>query len=238
MDRNTVRPADAAALVLIRGACRNAEVFLGRRHRAMRFMPGYYVFPGGRVHAADRRPSGFAEDMAPPPEGIDQATRRRLVVFARTALRETFEESGLLLSAPESGPGRRQTTAAPLEPGIWQAFARAGLAPGFGRLKLVARALTPRVSPIRFHTRFFRADGTALRGQVKGDGELEDLGWVPVGEAGTLPISEVTLLVLNEALAHGPAAAPTWRPAMLFSWIGAAEQPRSRAAPGRPKSLT
>ncbi len=227
MGRKAVKPADAAALVLIRGEGRKAEVFLGRRHRALRFMPGYYVFPGGRVHAADRRPSGFAEDMAPPPEGIDQTTRRRLEVFARTALRETFEETGLMLSARESGPGRPQTAAAPPEPGIWQAFARAGLAPGFDRLKLVARALTPRVSPIRFHTRFFRADGTALRGQVKGDGELEDLGWVPVGEAGTLPISEVTLLVLNEALAHGPAAAPTWRPAMLFSWIGAG--PNSRA---------
>lgn len=201
-------------------------------------MPGYYVFPGGRVHSADRCPSGFAEEMSAPPAGADQATRRRLVVFARTALRETFEETSLMLSARESGPGCRDAAALSAGPDIWRAFARAGLVPGFGRLKLVARALTPRISPIRFHTRFFRADGDALRGQVKGDGELEDLGWVPVGEAGALAISEVTLMVLDEALAHGPGSAPTGRPAALFSWVGEAEHPRSRPAPRRPKRLT
>lgn len=199
-------------------------------------MPGYYVFPGGRVHAEDYRPSGFAEDMSPPPEGVDQATRRRLVVFGRAALRETFEETSLMLISRDGGPGR-QPSAGP-QPGLWQAFGRAGLAPGFDRLNLVARAVTPTASPVRFHTRFFRADGTALRGGLGGDGELEDLRWVPVRDTGDLRISEVTLLVLNEALAHGPAAAAAQRPAALFSWHGLAERPRSQAARRPPRSLT
>ncbi len=199
-------------------------------------MPGYYVFPGGRVHAVDHCPSGFAENMGPPPEGVDQATRRRLVIFARAALRETFEETGLMLISRDSGPERRQSTTP--QPHLWQVFGRAGLAPGFDRLDLVARAVTPAVSPVRFHTRFFRADGTALRGEVKGDGELEDLRWVPVHETGGLMISEVTLLVLNEALAHGPAAAAAQRPAALFSWSGPAEKPRAQAARKPPRGLT
>jgi len=203
-------------------------------------MPGYYVFPGGRLSRADRSPSGFDENLMAAPEGVDQATRRGLVVFARAALRETFEETGLLLADRRVGSEATGKYPRPKTETLWKAFGRADLAPGFRRLRLFARALTPTESPMRFHTRFFRAEGEYLYGRLGGDGELRDLGWVPVKEASRLPISEVTLLVLEEALTHGPGArratgqsAGRTRPAAFFRWVGPTERLHSRAVPGR-----
>ncbi len=193
-------------------------------------MPGVYVFPGGRLSALDRRASGFPEDLAPPPAGLDARTRRRLAVFARAALRETFEETGLLLglSTPATD------TAAAHAPDVWVAFARAGLAPAFGALELVARAITPTASTVRFHTRFFLADGANAHGPLGGDGELEDIRWVPVTAAPALPIPEVTLRVLEEALARraeDDQGASGTRPATLFRWVGPEMRPRAWSGP-------
>ena len=105
MTEKPVRPVDAAGLVLIRGRGEGASVLMGRRHRASRFMPDVYVFPGGRVERSDARPSGFPEPPPTAPEGLDRATRRRLVVFARAALRETFEETGVLVADPRRAGG-------------------------------------------------------------------------------------------------------------------------------------
>ena len=153
-----------------------------------------------------------------------------MVRFARTALRETFEETGLLVGgplgpeAPDAGPHGPATAE------IWRAYARAGLAPAFSMLSLVARAVTPAVSPIRFHTRFFRADGDAARGELTGNGELEDLHWVRAEDTARLPMSTVTALVLREALAHGAAGREARRPAAFFRWVGDAQRPRHTAA--------
>jgi 8-oxo-dGTP pyrophosphatase MutT (NUDIX family) len=219
-------------LLLIRGTGRTAEVLMGRRSRASRFMPGVYVFPGGRVERGDARPSGFAETMTAPPGGTDRATRRRLAHFARAALRETFEETGLLVADRPDPRPRAIDSGSAGEAEIWRAFRRAGRSPAFSALSLVARAVTPTRSPIRFHTRFFRADGQAACGDLLGNGELEDLRWVPVENALSLPIAEVTVLVLREALAHGPASGGAPRPVPLFRWVGATERPRQSLGPG------
>ncbi len=241
--RPAIRPAEAAGLVLIRQArhaAGGAEVLLGRRAPRSRFMPGVYVFPGGRLSAFDRRASGFAEELAPPPPGLDARTRHRLAVVARAALRETFEETGLLLGLPtpatapaDAAIAHADAATAPA-PGVWAAFARAGLAPAFGALGLVARAITPTDSPLRFHTRFFLADGANARGPLGGDGELEDIRWVPVAAAPALPIPEVTLRVLEEALARRAGdlqGAGGARPATLFRWVGPEMWPRAWPGP-------
>lgn len=237
-----IRPAEAAGLVLIRqarSADGSAEVLLGRRSQRSRFMPGVYVFPGGRLSALDRRASGFAEDLPPPPPGLDARTRTRLAVFARAALRETFEETGLLLGLPAPTDATAPADAGTARAlGFWAAFAQAGLAPAFGALGLVARAITPTNSPLRFHTRFFLADGANAHGPLGGDGELEDIRWVPVPAAPALPIPEVTLRVLEEALARRAQDAPQdaqgargTRPAPLFRWVGPTMRPRAWPEP-------
>ncbi len=226
---SVVKPAEAAGLVLIRRvavAGSGAEVLLGRRSGRSHFMPDIYVFPGGRVGPQDRRPSGFSELLPDQPPGLGQATRQRLAVFARAALRETFEETGLLLGS--AAPAFQ--TSAPLPLGgagaeVWNAFAAAGLQPGFAAMRLVARAITPTDSPIRFHTRFFLAEGAAAVGEIGGDGELEDIHWAPLESLSELPMADITLLVLEEALAHRAEASGPGRPAPLFRWIGTRQHP-------------
>ena len=180
---------------------------MGRRGRTSRFMPGVYVFPGGRAERADAMPSGFDETMALPPEGTDLNTRRRLVRFARTALRETFEETGLLVADPQRSGGAAVEADQSPRLAVWTA------------------------SPIRFHTRFFRVDGHAARGELSGDGELEDLHWVTASDARLLPMSTVTTLVLREAMAHGPATRGGERPAAFFRWVGGGQWPRHAVGP-------
>ncbi len=236
-----IRPAEAAGLVLIRRATAagsGAEVLLGRRSARSRFMPGIYVFPGGRVGPEDRRPSGFAEPLPDPPPGLDQATRRRLAEFARAALRETFEETGLLLGTAEAAsappPLDRIAVGDSNQPRsslggkgaeVWNAFTAAGLHPGFAGLRLVARAITPAGSPVRFHTRFFLAEGGAAAGEIGGDGELESIHWAPLESLPELPMADITRLVLEEALAHRAGAGGPDRPAPLFRWIGSRQHP-------------
>ncbi len=204
-------------------ASAGAEVLLGRRSGRSRFMPGIYVFPGGRVGPEDRRPSGFAEPLPDQPHGLDRNTRQRLAVFARAALRETYEETGLLLGtadvtlAPPPLPGAGAT--------IWNAFSAVGLAPHFAGMRLVARAITPADSPVRFHNRFFFADGAAAAGEIGGDGELEDIHWAPLESLPKLPMADITRLVLEEALAHRAGIGGPDRPAPLFRWIGSRQHP-------------
>ncbi|MDX1710031.1 MAG: NUDIX hydrolase [Rhodovibrionaceae bacterium] len=208
-----MRPVDAAGIVLLRIPRRGqAEVLLGRRHANSGFMPDIYVFPGGRVERADAKATGFAEAPPQPPGPLDKSTRRRLPILARAALRETWEETGLLLGTPGPPPDLADVSALP----AWRAFRAAGLTPAFSSLYLVARAITPTDSPLRFHTRFFAADGALAEGALSGDGELEDIGWVRIGETANLPMAGVSRFVLREALdrrhaPHSPAALYCYR---------------------------
>ncbi len=227
--RETVRPTDAAGLVLLRGTGGATEVLMGRRNRKTRFMPDVYVFPGGRVDPADARASGFPEDLPGAPRGLDRATRARLAAFARAALRETFEETGLLVAREAFGATRSEGPQPGRDP--WRAYRHARLAPAFDALHLAARAITPTDSPIRFQTRFFWADGGLARGSLRGDGELVDLNWVPVDQVDRLPVVDVTQLVLREALAQrGAAEEPA---AALFCWSRRDGAPIRRSRSGR-----
>lgn len=222
------------------------EILLGRRPRKASAFPGEYVFPGGLVENADRHSSGFPEAVPVPAAGLDKKTRRSLAVFARAALRECFEETGLLVvardqAAPPGGGGRQR---------VWQAFAERAAVPAFGALVPVARAITPLGYPRRFHSRFFLTLlGAAAQARpadparpLAGDGELEDLGWVPIAETRRLPLADANAVVLEEILAKllrrrrrgGPwPGALAGVPAPCFTWRGPAEQ-RYRTIVGRP----
>ena len=93
---------DAATLILVerpeRGA---ARVLMGRRHAAHRFMPGKFVFPGGRVEPEDRRMAAVGALDPAVKEKLNVRVRRPSPGFARAlalaAIRETFEETGLAI---------------------------------------------------------------------------------------------------------------------------------------------
>jgi 8-oxo-dGTP pyrophosphatase MutT (NUDIX family) len=119
----TVRPRDAATMIIIDRAGTSPKVLVGRRHAGHKFMPGKFVFPGGRVEPLDgRMPS--ATSLEPQVEArLMRATSRPSAVKARAfvlaAIRETFEETGILLGTKSQDPIR-----APMRSpgGAWDAF--------------------------------------------------------------------------------------------------------------------
>ena len=229
-----VKPVDAAGLVLIRaGSKAEPEILLGRRHRRAGFLPDIYVVPGGRVDTADHAPSGFAEALDPAVSAAlaSGGSRRPALAFPRAALRETHEETGLLVGA--SG----RPVDSPREP-VWQAYGTAGLAPDFGSLDFICRAITPVTSARRYNTRFFLADGAQAVGALGSNGELEDLAWRPVSALGGLEIVDVTEYVLKEALRRWQARSPAGaEPPKLLNYrndIMTLSRHRARREPTRP----
>ena len=189
-----MRPRDAASLILLRLEGREHRVLVGRRPPEARFLPGRYVFPGGAVEPDDSRArpasalnSGMVDSMAVGGKGI------RALGLAMAAVRETFEETGLLLADPgDVGPVRSPS---------WSAIRAHGVAPALHRLAYVGRAITPVPSPIRFQARFFVADAQYTTGALGGDSELEDLHWCSVNELARLPTIEVQSFMLAHAIA-------------------------------------
>ncbi len=187
-----VRARDAATLILIRRGGGEPRVLMGRRHGGHDFMPGKWVFPGGRVDRADFR-APHAGDLRPEVAARLEKTcsPARARALALAAIRETFEEAGLLLarlapSRPASGP--------------WREFLAQGALPDLGALDFVARAVTPPMLPKRFDARFFMAEADRLISlERQGDcGELDEIAWFGLGEALDLDLPTVTRFVLRE----------------------------------------
>jgi 8-oxo-dGTP pyrophosphatase MutT (NUDIX family) len=188
------RPRDAATLIIVRQGRRAPEILLGCRDAGHAFMPNRYVFPGGRVDLAD----SYVPHATPLRADVEHrllraATPNRARALAVAAIRETFEETGLIIGKKIKAP----VGGAVSEP--WRGFIDAGFAPALDALDYIARAITPPGRPRRFNARFFMADESAITGGViKSNGELGDIRWVPLDEAQQLPVPTITTLVLGE----------------------------------------
>jgi 8-oxo-dGTP pyrophosphatase MutT (NUDIX family) len=190
--KRAARPRDAASLVLVRRNGVGIEVLMGQRNKQHRFMPESYVFPGGRVDAKDGR-LDFGVPLRPYVlEKLCKAcSPGRAMALALAAIRETYEETGLMVGRPLAATPKRT-------PPAWQPFVDAGLVPALDALHYIARAITPPFRPIRFHARFFMVDASLASGELGGSGELEFLRWLPIAEALTLPVPSITERVLKE----------------------------------------
>jgi 8-oxo-dGTP pyrophosphatase MutT (NUDIX family) len=194
-----VRPKDAATLMLVDRSGPVPKVLLGKRHHKHSFMPGKFVFPGGRVDPSDRRMSvakpldGHAENFLMRRTKRPNATRARAIALA--AIRETFEETGLIL-------GARHDNRAKVPDGPWAEFAKAGFYPDLSALHFIVRAITPSRRPKRFDTRFFAVDASAIAHKVDNvvhaDAELVELVWLPITDARSLDMPTVTSVALKE----------------------------------------
>jgi 8-oxo-dGTP pyrophosphatase MutT (NUDIX family) len=196
-------PRDAATLMLIDRSGPQAKVLLGRRHHGHKFMPGKFVFPGGRIEALDRLMPAISELHPDTETKLIERVASPGPDFARalalTAVRETAEETGLLLGEKADEP--------PQTPGeIWTEFAKAKVHPDLGQIHFIARAITPPRRPRRFDTRFFTADASAVAHTIEGvvgpDSELVELTWVPIEEATRLDMPTITGIVLEELAAR------------------------------------
>ncbi|MBE3639757.1 NUDIX hydrolase [Mangrovicoccus algicola] len=184
---------DAATVILLRDRD-GPQVLMGRRAATAVFMPSKSVFPGGAVDPGDA-----AVPLAglPDPVCMERLAEAAAPGLARAlvaaAIRETWEETGLILGPPGAWPQ---------PPPDWAGLAAAGRVPSGAGLRFVFRALTPPGRPRRFDARFFLADADALgvAGEdfARASGELADLRWIPLEAVRDFDLPFVTELVLAE----------------------------------------
>lgn len=209
-DPATAAPTkDAATIAVVRDGDEGLEAFLMRRNSGMAFAPGMYVFPGGGVQEDDDEPLTW---VGPPPEvwaerfSCTPELARRLVV---AAVRETFEETGVLLAGPDADSIVDDTTDMDqarddLEEKRYSFahfLAERGLVLRTDLLGAWAHWITPAFEPRRYDTRFFVA--ALPKGQQIDSVSLEadHSLWAPLstvlkhvdaGDAAMLPPTAVT----------------------------------------------
>lgn len=194
---NRLRPKDAAILVLVRRDADAPRVLMGKRHGDMAFMANKYVFPGGRVDACDARLKIGGEFK---PQVRDKLLREvsetRARALALAAIRETFEETGILVG--------ERTETVPRAKSAWSRFFAHGVVPTLAPLDYIARAITPPNRPRRFDARFFMADANAITRQLDTphSDELLRPCWLTSAEARAIDIPAITRAVLAEVEAR------------------------------------
>jgi 8-oxo-dGTP pyrophosphatase MutT (NUDIX family) len=179
----TIKPRDSATLILVRFDGPAPRILMGQRHEGHAFMPNKYVFPGGRCEVAD--------GLLPVVNEGDSVTLQKLKLRTGTrashrkargllvaAIRETFEETGLLA-------GRATVSESPDLTGI----------------VYFARAITPPGRSRRFDSRFFVANADIVTNlddphPLEND-ELLRVSWVSLGEALGLNLPTITREILQ-----------------------------------------
>ncbi len=183
-----MKPALAASLILIDRSAKEPRFLMGRRSSAHVFMPNKYVFPGGKTDACDSR--------IKTPYELDNNSKSAFVTAAKaatialSAIRETYEETGLLIGLPSHFQAKSQD---------WQMFADYAQAPNLSALRYVARAITPPGLKRRYDTRFFACfrDHAVVTAHSGGD-ELEDLVWPTHSETKELDLPNITRSILSD----------------------------------------
>lgn len=191
-----VKPRDAATLIIVRRDGKLPRILMGQRAAGHKFMPNKFVFPGGKVDVGDHR--------LRPPHDLHPAVMARLArgssetrarALAMAAIRETYEETGLVLGEPDTPTLRTRSP-------HWQSFLQFDVNPRLDRLHLIARAITPPYRSRRFDARFFMADADLIQGDVheapQGSGELLRLHWVSLPDTRELALPGITRAVLEE----------------------------------------
>jgi len=174
------------------------RVLMGQRHAKMAFQPNKFVFPGGRIDPCDQRIAvggALRPDVAAKLETDISPARARGLALA--AIRETFEEAGVLIGEKSQSVPRTRATA-------WQRFFDHGVTPRLDQFTLVARAITPPGRTRRFDARFFMVDASAIAGEVDASHQEELLkpSWLTLAEARALDLMSITRRVLEEAEAR------------------------------------
>lgn len=238
--RKDAAPVLAATVILARQHREGLQIYLLKRHPRSAFMAGKFVFPGGMVEPTTDRASAWQEHVDINLEKINlrfggDLTGPEALSYAVAAIRETFEEAGVLLVDRANLSSRTLERVCEMRLGRgmkkgW--FFRQANAEGW-ILKLSALSrwshwMTPKQMPRRYDTRFFLA--IMPRGQVcrPDDRETTHGIWISPAKglaanlAGDVPLSPPTLVVLNELMAFtsvenllASARGRSWGPALL-----------------------
>ncbi|MEK9988276.1 MAG: NUDIX hydrolase [Halieaceae bacterium] len=198
-----VRPKDAATLIVVRAGAQ-PTILMGKRAASHRFMPNKFVFPGGRLDLIDQR-LNVPGDLSPPVLGrLRKATRknindRKLRGLALAAIRETFEETGIVVGRPAT---RCVTTKNP----VWRDYLRHGVEPPLEHMDFIARAITPGYHTRRFDTRFFLVHDRFIHNDPEQiseiSGELNEIRWLTLDQARKLDLPTITRWVIDRVEAR------------------------------------
>ncbi|MFA5121223.1 NUDIX domain-containing protein [Zavarzinia sp.] len=182
MTEARLRPA--ATVLLLRDGAGGLEVFMVQRHHQIDFAGGALVFPGGKVDERDSAPGLLPRLSANPVIGAD------LTAFAVGAIREAFEECGVLLARPAGGgelvdaarlatiEARWRAPLAKGEIGILDVVEGEDLTLALDRLIRYSHWVTPSFMPKRFDTHFFLATAPADQLALHDGGETVDSVWI------------------------------------------------------------
>jgi 8-oxo-dGTP pyrophosphatase MutT (NUDIX family) len=206
--RHPATPSPSATLILAREHKAGIEVYLLRRSAASKFMPGTYVFPGGNLEAEDMDAAYWKNhvDLAE-----DQLARTldgdvdRMLPFAVAAIRETWEEAGLLLAAPMKGFSGLEQAAKNGTP-FTRKIQDGELGLSISQLGRWHHWITPELMPRRFNTYFFVAPVGQDQRCRPDNHETVHGSWVNPRKAltenaqGSLPLSPPTLVTLHQLL--------------------------------------
>lgn len=212
-------PRPASTVVLLRDRPGGPEAYLLRRVVGMAFAGGMTVFPGGSVDAADLAEAAPWAEPVPDAWAVRLSADEPLVrALVCAAVRETFEESGVLLAGPAAGQvvadvsgDEWEAERRALETGaqsLSQVLTRRGLLVCADLLRPWAHWITPESEPRRYDTRFFVA--ALPPGQATRDvgGEADQVRWMRPGAAvaaqrrGELPMLPPTAVTLDELASY------------------------------------
>ncbi|CUX12201.1 hypothetical protein AGR13a_Cc170090 [Agrobacterium genomosp. 13 str. CFBP 6927] len=196
-----MRPRDAASIILFDRSGPAMRVLMGQRSNAHVFMPGAYVFPGGKRDPRDHA-LPFSGDLHPAVlNSLTASAARRLSIagaraLALAAARELVEETGVDIGLAADGPD-------------------------LSCFRYVARAITPPGNIRRYDTRFFccYADELRLDTRLTRDSdELHNVQWLDMNDLSGLNMPKITRTVLEDVtkLMIGDPSLPFDSPARLY----------------------
>lgn len=187
------RPRIASTIVLTVGDPKHPKILMGQRSKRHDFMPSVYVFPGGRVDRADSY-AKYAGDLSPRTERILEAafTPRKARAVVLAAVRETWEETGLLLGQAVKGGERNLNHAS------YDAFRKEGQRPDIANIEVFGRAITPPHRHKRFDAWFFHKHlGDVPPPAIEDSAELLNVGWFTFEEIKSLEQQRATTMMLR-----------------------------------------
>ena len=185
-----VKPKDSASVIILKNTPTGIQVLMGKRGRKAVFSNAY-VFAGGKVDPEDFLPQP-ASELNPDIVKRISSDPEKSISFAMAAIRESYEETGLLLGAPGDLGETGNST--------WDEIRSTNLAPDLKKLNYVGHAITPASKAVRFNARFFYAWEHDMTGQLAGSGELSDLAFLNLSDALNLPMVDVTEFMLGEMI--------------------------------------
>ena len=192
-DRSAIR--NAATVIVMRDAPNAPKVLMGQRGASAVFMPNKFVFPGGAVDMEDADVPVAAPIGAPCAAALrEQATGDYVHALCAAAIRELWEETGLVLGTQGAWPAPPSAD--------WHTFATTGHVPNAAPLKFVFRAVTPPGRPRRFDARFFLINADDIANDLDdfsaASDELSHLQWIALEDVRQFDLPFITEVVLAE----------------------------------------